>query len=66
RATGRHPHPTSAHRPGGRPSAHAAANLAAFGQRCHLIHDRPGHRRGRWRTLFRRKALGDVSGSPYA
>jgi hypothetical protein len=42
------------------------ANLAAFCQRCHLIHDRPEHRRRRWATLFRRKALGDLFGGPYA
>jgi hypothetical protein len=44
----------------------AATNLAAFCQRCHMIHDRPEHRRRRWRTLFRRKALGDLFGGPYA
>jgi hypothetical protein len=43
----------------------ADANLAAFCQRCHLIHDRPEHRRRRWTTLFRRKALGDLFGGPY-
>ncbi len=39
--------------------------LAAFCQRCHIIHDRPEHQRRRWRTLFRRKALGDLFGGPY-
>jgi hypothetical protein len=34
-----------------------AANLAAFCQRCHINHDRPEHRRRRWRTLFRRRAI---------
>ncbi|GJE36035.1 MULTISPECIES: hypothetical protein [Methylobacteriaceae] len=43
-----------------------STNLAAFCQRCHMIHDRPEHRRRRWRTLFRRKALGDLFGGPYA
>ena len=43
----------------------AAANLAAFCQRCHMIHDRPEHQRRRWRTLFRRKALGDLFRGPY-
>ena len=43
----------------------AGANLAAFCQRCHIVHDRPEHRRRRWRTLFRRKALGDLFGGPY-
>jgi hypothetical protein len=47
-------------------SNNADANLAAFCQRCHMIHDRPEHRRRRWRTLFRRKALGDLFGGPYA
>jgi hypothetical protein len=40
------------------------ANLAAFCQRCHMIHDRPEYRR-RWRTLFRRKVLGDLFSGPY-
>ena len=44
----------------------ANANLAAFCQRCHMIHDRPEHRRRRWRTLFRRKASGDLFSGPYA
>ena len=44
----------------------ASANLAAFCQRCHMIHDRPEHQRRRWRTLFRRKASGDLFGGPYA
>jgi hypothetical protein len=47
-------------------SNNAGANLAAFCQRCHLIHDRPEHQRRRWRTLFRRKALGDLFSGPYA
>lgn len=42
----------------------AGRNLAAFCQRCHMIHDRPEHRRRRWSTLFRRKALGDLFGDP--
>ncbi|MCJ2019027.1 hypothetical protein MKK84_16515 [Methylobacterium sp. E-065] len=42
------------------------ANLAAFCQRCHMIHDRPEHQRRRWRTLFRRKAVGDLFDGPYA
>ena len=36
------------------------ANLMAVCQRCHMIHDQPEHRRRRWRTLFRRKASGDL------
>ncbi|MGH1572695.1 hypothetical protein ACRAWG_21010 [Methylobacterium sp. P31] len=47
-------------------SNNADANLAAFCQRCHMIHDRPEHQRRRWATLFRRKALGDLFGGPYA
>jgi hypothetical protein len=43
----------------------AAANLAAWCQRCHMLHDAPEHRRRRWRTLFRRKALGDLFHGPY-
>jgi hypothetical protein len=42
------------------------ANLAAFCQRCHMIHDRPEHQRRRWRTLFQRKAAGDLFQGPYA
>ena len=41
------------------------ANLAAWCQRCHMIHDRPEHVRRRWLTVFRRKALGDLFGGPY-
>ena len=43
----------------------AGVNFAAFCQRCHMIHDRPEHRRRRWATLFRRKALGDLFRGPY-
>ena len=46
-------------------SNNAGANLAAFCQRCHMIHDRPEHRRRRWFTLFRRKAIGDLFRGPY-
>ena len=41
------------------------ANLAAFCQRCHMLHDRPEHKRRRWKTLFRRKGLGDLFQGPY-
>ena len=41
------------------------ANLAAFCQRCHILHDRDEHQRRRWRTLFRRKAMGDLFQGPY-
>ncbi|MFJ7440917.1 hypothetical protein ACIQW5_25060 [Methylorubrum thiocyanatum] len=43
----------------------ANANLAAFCQRCHVNHDRPEHQRRRWRTLFRRRALGDLFAGMY-
>lgn len=41
------------------------ANLAAFCQRCHMLHDASEHQRRRWRTLFRRKALEDLFRGPY-
>ncbi|GJD82334.1 hypothetical protein [Methylobacterium haplocladii] len=44
----------------------ADRNLAAWCQRCHMIHDRPEHQRRRWATLFRRRALGDLFYGPYA
>ncbi|KAB1076494.1 hypothetical protein [Methylobacterium soli] len=47
-------------------SNNADANLAAFCQRCHMLHDRPEHRRRRWATLFRRRSMGDLFGGPYA
>ena len=40
-------------------------NLAALCQRCHLLHDRPEHRRRRWITLRMRKAIGDLFLGPY-
>ena len=36
------------------------ANLAAFCQRCHMLHDRPEHQRRRRVTLRARKAMGDL------
>lgn len=47
------------------PGNNRPANLAALCQRCHLAHDRAEHRRQRWRTLFRRRALGDLFLGPY-
>ncbi|SEP50297.1 hypothetical protein SAMN04487843_1364 [Methylobacterium sp. ap11] len=41
------------------------ANLAAFCQRCHMLHDRYEHQRRRWRTLVRRKAMGDLFQGTY-
>ncbi|WP_348529880.1 hypothetical protein [Methylobacterium sp. 190mf] len=32
--------------------SNADANFIALCQRCHMRHDRPEHRRRRWRTLF--------------
>ena len=42
------------------PTNNQSRNLVAFCQRCHLQHDREEHRRRRWLTLFRRKAIGDL------
>ena len=42
------------------PTNNHPRNLVAFCQRCHLAHDREEHRRRRWLTLFRRRALGDL------
>ena len=42
------------------PTNNRPRNLVALCQRCHLAHDRQEHRRRRWLTLFRRKALGDL------
>ena len=42
------------------PTNNRSRNLVAFCQRCHLLHDREEHRRRRWLTLFKRKALGDL------
>ncbi|CAO4151638.1 hypothetical protein DHODJN_17310 [Methylorubrum extorquens] len=55
-ATGHRNHDTADNAPG---------NLAAWCQRCHMIHDRPEHRRRQWLTLFRRNALGDLFRGPY-
>lgn len=40
-------------------------DLAAWCQRCHLIHDRPEHLRRRRLTYLRRRALGDLFLGPY-
>ena len=42
------------------PSNNRLRNLKALCQRCHLLHDREEHRRRRWVTLRRRKAIGDL------
>ncbi|MFE1599081.1 hypothetical protein [Methylobacterium sp. ID0610] len=41
-------------------SNNADDNLAAFCQRCHMLHVREEHRRRRSRTLFRCRAVGDL------
>ena len=40
-------------------------NVKALCQRCHLLHDRPEHRRRIRLTLRRRRALGDLFSVPY-
>jgi hypothetical protein len=40
-------------------------NLKALCQRCHLLHDRPEHRRRIRLSLLRRRALGDLFTGPY-
>ena len=47
------------------PSNNRAKNLKALCQRCHLLHDRPEHRRRIRITLRRRRALGDLFDGPY-
>jgi hypothetical protein len=47
------------------PTRNEGRNLKALCQRYHLMHDRPEHRRRRWWTLFRRKAIGDLFMGPY-
>ena len=47
------------------PSNNRTKNLRALGQRCHLLHDRPEHRRRIRITLRRRRALGDLFDGPY-
>ena len=41
-------------------------NVRALCQRCHLLHDRPEHRRRIRLTLRRRRALGDLFSGPYS
>jgi hypothetical protein len=50
-ATAHRNHDTSVNRPG---------NLAAWCQRCHILHDAPEHRRRRHANRQRRRALGDL------
>jgi hypothetical protein len=55
-ATAHRNHDTSMNRP---------ANLAAWCQRCHILHDAPEHRRQRRATRMRRRALGDLFAGAY-
>jgi hypothetical protein len=47
------------------PGNSSPGNLRAFCQRCHMIHDRPEHRRRRQITWRARRALGDLFLGPY-
>lgn len=42
------------------PSNNRMRNLAAFCQRCHMVHDAAEHRRTRWQNAFQRRAAGDL------
>lgn len=46
------------------PTNNRIGNLAALCQRCHLVQDRPEHRRRRRLTFRRRKAVGDFFDGP--
>ena len=46
-------------------SNNADANLAAFCQRCHILHDKAEHLRRRRLTYLARRALGDLFTGPY-
>jgi hypothetical protein len=47
------------------PSNNRPRNLRALCQRCHLLHDRPEHRRRRRTTILLRRALGDLFTGSY-
>ena len=47
------------------PSTSRPGNLRALCQRCHMLHDRPEHRRRRRITWRSRRALGDLFQGPY-
>ena len=47
------------------PANNKPRNLRALCQRCHLANDRPEHRRQRWRTMFNRRAMGDLFSDNY-
>jgi hypothetical protein len=48
------------------PTNNAPRNLKAVCQRCHMLHDAAEHRRQRWFTYRRRKAIGDLFLGPYS
>ena len=47
------------------PQNNAADNLAAFCQRCHILHDKMEHLRRRRLTYLTRRSLGDLFTGPY-
>ncbi len=47
------------------PTNNRPRNVRALCQRCHMLHDRPEHRRRRRTTLLLRRALGDLFSGPY-
>ncbi len=47
------------------PTNSSFGNLKAWCQRCHLLHDRPEHRRRAAITVLLRRALGDLFLGPY-
>ena len=48
------------------PTRNTARNLKALCQRCHMLHDKAEHKRQRWLTLRRRRAVGDLFSGRYA
>ncbi len=47
------------------PTNNPPRNVRALCQRCHLLHDRPEHRRRIRTTILMRRALGDLFLGPY-
>ena len=47
------------------PGNNRPGNVKALCQRCHLLHDRPEHRRRSRTTILMRRALGDLFLGPY-
>jgi 5-methylcytosine-specific restriction endonuclease McrA len=48
------------------PGNNRPQNLEALCQRCHMLHDKAEHKRQRWPTLRRRRAVGDLFSGLYA